>query len=78
MSFAIYKNGDDGRRWFLAELPDEDNPLSSIGYRGSKDGSIPSEAGTCPTEADAVKLCDHLRTAGYGPPQEHFYVEVEP
>ena len=78
MSFVIYKTDDDGRRWYLADLPGEDNTLGGVGYRGSHDESVPKEAGTCPTEEDAKKLCDYLRTAFYGEPEDHFYLEVAP
>jgi len=76
MSFVIYKDDEDGRRWYLADLPADDNPIGGIGYRGSNDGRVPEEAGTCPTEDDAMKLCEYLKTAFYGTPEEHFYLEV--
>jgi len=77
MSFVIYKMapaGSDCERWYLTSLPNDENPLSGIVYRGQKaaDG-VPSAAGEAPTEEDAKKICEYLRTASYGPPEEHFY-----
>ncbi|MBA6091611.1 hypothetical protein H4C81_22460 [Pseudomonas monteilii] len=76
MSFVIYKmerrDGTD-YRWYLTDIPRDDNPLGGIGYRGSNDGSVPDTAGTAPTEEDAKKICEYLRTASHGQPEDHFY-----
>ena len=75
MSYVIFKIADKGsqcERLYLTDLPAEDNPLGGIGYQGIASG-VPAAAGTTPTEADAIKLCEYLNTAFYGPPQEHFY-----
>lgn len=76
MSFVIYRISDNGRKQYLVDIPADDNPIGGFGYRSMNDESIPEEAGTCPTEADATKLCNFLRDAFYGPSQEHFYLEV--
>ena len=77
MSFLIYRLGENGRKQYLVDIPAEDNPLGGIGYRSMNDESVPCEAGTCPTEDDAKKLCAYLRTAFYGPDQDHFYIQVD-
>lgn len=83
MSYVIYKEAskdDPCERWYLTNIPD--NVLGGIGYRGGKAGSVPVEAGTTPTEEDAKKICEYLRAACYGPPEDHFYekatAEVKP
>jgi hypothetical protein len=76
MSYVIYKsasNGDPCERWYLTDIPSEDNVLGGIGYQGGKAGNVPRAAGTTPTEEDANKVCEYLRTACYGPPEDHFY-----
>lgn len=72
MGFIIYKlaeAGDSCKRWYLTDLPEDDNPIGGVGYRGD----APELAGIAPTEADAIKICEYLRTAFYGDPQEHLY-----
>lgn len=75
MSYVIYKiDQEDGqsKRWYLTELPKEDNPLGGIGYQSIAEGA-PKAAGTAPTEEDARKIVEYLKTASYGRPEEHFY-----
>ncbi|WP_282361293.1 hypothetical protein [Pseudomonas sp. PS01300] len=73
MTFVIYKMGDEGRRKYVTDIPDDDNPIGGIGYTWTPSGEVPSNAGTSPTEQDALKVCKYLRTACYGPPDDHFY-----
>ncbi|MEE4087487.1 hypothetical protein [Pseudomonas viridiflava] len=75
MSYLIYKVADKGSecdRFYLTDIPRDDNPLGGIGYQGVKDG-IPKAAGTAPTEEEAKKICEYLRTAFFGVPEDHFY-----
>ena len=78
MAYVIYKldeQGDPCSRWYLTSLPNEENPLSGIGYQGDRNG-VPEAAGTAPTEEDAKNLCEYLLTASYGPNTPHFYEEA--
>ncbi|MEE5060511.1 hypothetical protein V2J93_17115 [Pseudomonas alliivorans] len=75
MTYVIYKLAETGRecaRLYLVDIPSDDNPLGGVGYQGIPSG-VPAAAGTAPTEEDAKKICEYLRTAFYGPPQDHFY-----
>lgn len=73
MSFHIFKIGDGGKKFYLTDIPHDENPLGGYGYQSMADGSVPADAGTCPSEEAAIKLCDHLKTAFYGPEEEHFF-----
>lgn len=76
--YVIYKNDQSSsKRWYLTGIPRDGHILSGIGYQSQNDGRVPDAAGTCPTENDAVKLCDYLRTAAYGPPVDHFYERID-
>lgn len=84
MSYVIYKHASKGsqcERLYLINIPDDDDFLGGVGYQGIPNG-VPDDAGTAPTEEDAQKICEWLRTAFYGPEEEHFYekapTEVEP
>ncbi len=75
MTYVIYKlaaKGSECTRLYLTDIPGDDNPLGGIGYQGIP-GGVPAAAGTTPTEEDAKKVCEYLRTAFYGPSEEHFY-----
>lgn len=66
-----------GKKMYLTDLPEDDNPLGGIGFQGSDDGTIPSSAGTCPTEEDAKKVIAYLREA-IGTSYNHFGFEERP
>lgn len=76
MEYLIYKISE-GRKQYLTNIPRSDDLLGGIGYQSLNSGGIPSAAGTAPTEQDAQKVCDYLREACGGEPEDHFY-EVDP
>lgn len=73
MEYLIYENRSDSKL-YLTELDDENNPLSGIGFQSSSDGTVPSAAGSCPTEADALKVIAYLREA-IGDGSEVYHIE---
>lgn len=74
--YLIYEKRDDSKL-YLTELDDENNPLSGIGFQSSSDGTVPSEAGSCPTKEDALKVISYLREA-VGDGSEDYQIEERP
>ncbi|EAM8407027.1 hypothetical protein AB241_03760 [Salmonella enterica] len=66
-----------GNKMYLTDLPEDDNPLGGIGFQSSHYGTVPSGAGTCPTEDDARKVIAYLRQA-IGTNYDHFGFEERP
>ncbi|WP_213732668.1 hypothetical protein [Citrobacter europaeus] len=66
-----------GKKMYLTDLPEDENPLGGIGFQGSDDGTIPVAAVTCPTEEDAKKVIAYLREA-IGTSYNHFGFEERP
>lgn len=74
--YLIYEQKMSGRM-YLTDIPNDDDPIGGIGFRGSNDGSIPNAAGTCPTIEDAEKVIAYLHDAISGPRADYRF-EAKP
>uniref|UniRef100_A0AAU8GFF6 Uncharacterized protein n=1 Tax=Salmonella phage vB_SEnST11_KE22 TaxID=3161173 RepID=A0AAU8GFF6_9CAUD len=66
---------EEGKKMYLTCLPGDDYPLGGIGFQGSNDGSIPTEAGFCETEEAAIEVVKYLREE-IGTPYNRFGYEL--
>jgi hypothetical protein len=61
---------DNAYRFYLTDLPEEENELGGIGFCGDI-----NEAGTCPTPEDAEKVIKFIKESTYGNFEGYHFAE---